>query len=271
MLFRSKNYPAVLAIALGAGETTVTKMVNAYAILARNGVDIRPTLVDFVQDRNGKVRFRADTRPCERCKMAEYDGKPMPRPPARTKQVIDPLTAYQVVHMLEGVIQRGTATPLRDLKRPIFGKTGTTSGPTNVWFVGGSADMIAGLYMGYDTPRPMGGYAQGGTIAVPIFKAFAEQAMKDMPVIPFRAPAGIRMIRIDRISGKRVFGAWPDADPKAAVIWEAFKPESEPRRSIRRDELTDVKKKAATLQAQTGPATGQPRDSEFLQREGGIY
>jgi penicillin-binding protein 1A len=266
-----KNYPAVLAIALGAGETTVTKMVNAYSILVRNGVDVRPTLVDFVQDRRGKVRFRADTRPCERCNMAEYDGKPMPRPPARTKQVMDPLTAYQVVHMLEGVIQRGTATPLRDLKRPIFGKTGTTTGPTNVWFVGGSADMVAGLYMGYDTPRPMGGYAQGGTIAVPIFKAFAEKAMKDMPIIPFRAPAGIRMIRIDRTSGKRVFGSWPTADPKAAVIWEAFKPESEPRRSIRRDELIEVKKKTDVTQSQSGAAANQPRDSEFLQREGGIY
>ena len=125
--------------------------------------------------------------------------------------------------------------------------------------------------MGYDTPRSMGGYAQGGTIAVPIFKDFAEKAMKDMPVIPFRAPAGIRMIRIDRASGKRVFGAWPTDDPKAAVIWEAFKPESEPRRSIRRDELTDVKKKADVTQTQAGPGNSQPRDSEFLQREGGIY
>ena len=266
-----KNYPAVLAIALGAGETTVTDMVNAYSILLRNGVDVRPTMIDFVQDRYGKVRFRADTRPCERCNMAEYDGKPMPRPAARTRQVMDPMSAYQTVHMLEGVVQRGTATQLRDLRRPLFGKTGTTTGPTNVWFVGGSADMVAGLYMGYDTPRPMGGYAQGGTLAVPIFKAFAEKAMKDMPVIPFRAPAGIRMIRIDRTSGKRVYGTWPGNDPKAAVIWEAFKPESEPRRSIRRDELPEVKQKAATTTTQSGPAANQPRDSEFLQREGGIY
>jgi penicillin-binding protein 1A len=266
-----RNYSPVLAIALGAGETTVMKMVNAYSILARNGRDVSPTLIDFVQDRNGKVRYRADTRVCERCNMPEYDGKPMPRPAPRTKQAIDPMSAYQTVHMLEGVIQRGTATQLLDLKRPIFGKTGTTTGPTNVWFVGGSADMIAGVYLGFDQPKPMGSFAQGGTLAVPIFKSFATKAMKDMPVVPFRAPAGVRMIRIDRNSGKRVYGAWPSSDPKASVIWEAFKPESEPRRSIRRDELPKLK--TETKAARKGPAKAaeQPRDSEFLQREGGIY
>lgn len=265
-----KSYPQVLSIALGAGETTVSKMVNAYAILVRNGIDVRPTMIDFVQDRYGRVRFRADTRPCNRCNLAEYDGKPMPRPPARTKQVMDPLTAYQVVHILEGVVQRGTAVGLRDMNRPLFGKTGTTSGPTNVWFVGGTPDLVAGLYMGYDTPRSMGGYAQGGTVAVPIFREFAQKALKDAPIVPFRAPPGIRMIRIDRASGKRVFGTWPTNDPKAPVIWEAFKPESEPRRSIRRDELVDAKKKDEALQGQAGPAPNQ-RDTEFLQREGGIY
>jgi penicillin-binding protein 1A len=270
-----QNYQPVLAIALGAGETTVLDMVNAYSILAQNGREVKPTLIDFVQDRNGKVRFKADTRPCERCNMAQYDGKVMPRPPLRTKQVMDAMTAYQTVHMLEGVVQRGTATQLIDLKRPLFGKTGTTTGPTNVWFVGGSADMVAGVYLGYDQPRSMGSYAQGGTLAVPIFKDFAVKAMEGMPVVPFRAPAGVRMIRIDRASGKRVFGAWPGADPKSAVIWEAFKPESEPRRSIRRDELPLVKKKVEAAKPGTTTTresrSAQPRDSEFLQREGGIY
>lgn len=265
-----KTYPAVLSIALGAGEATVLRMVNAYSILARNGRAVEPTLIDYAQDRNGKVRFKADTRPCERCNMVEYDGKPMPRPPVRTKLAMDPLTAYQMVHMLEGVVQRGTATALRDLDRPIFGKTGTTTGPTNVWFVGGSADVVAGVYLGFDQPRSMGGYAQGGTLAVPIFKAFAEKAMKDMPVVPFRAPEGIRMIRIERNSGKRVFGTWPGSDPKSAVIWEAFKAESEPRRSLRRDELPKAVKKEVRP-TQTGPARNATRDSEFLQREGGIY
>jgi penicillin-binding protein 1A len=264
-----KPYPAVLAVALGAGDTTVAKMVNAYSILASNGRASTPTLIDFVQDRHGKVILRADTRPCERCNMAEYDGKPMPRPPVRTRQVMDPMTAYQVVHITEGVIQRGTATVLRDLNRPLFGKTGTTSGPTNVWFVGGSPDLVAGVYMGYDKPRNLGGYVQGGTVAAPIWKAFAKPAMEGMPVVPFRAPPGIRMVRIERKSGKRVFGVWPDdSDPKAAIIWEAFKPESEPRRSLRDDELPpSVVKKAAP---QTAAPTSR-QDSDFLQRQGGIY
>ena len=262
-------YPAVLAVALGAGDTTVARMVNAYSILANNGRALTQTLVDFVQDRRGKVIFRADTRPCEGCNMPNWDGKPMPRPPARTKQILDPMTAYQIVHITEGVIQRGTATVLRDLNRPIFGKTGTTTGPTNVWFVGGSQDLVAGVYLGYDTPRSLGGGAQGGVIAAPIFKAFAAPAMKDMPVVPFRAAGGVRMVRIDRHSGKRVYGAFPDeSDPKASVIWEAFKPESEPRRSIGRDAVP-VLAKAQTTVRQARP-TSRP-DSDFLQRQGGIY
>jgi penicillin-binding protein 1A len=264
-----KPYPAVLAVALGAGDTTVSRMVNAYSIMANNGRALTPTVVDFVQDRRGKVILRADTRPCERCNMAEYDGKAMPRPPQRTRQVMDPMTAYQIVHITEGVIQRGTATVLRDLNRPIFGKTGTTTGPTNVWFVGGSQDLVAGVYLGYDQPRSLGGGAQGGVIAAPIFKAFAKPAMKDMPIVPFRAAGGVRMVRIDRHSGKRVYGAFPnDDDPKAAVIWEAFKPESEPRRSIGGDVVpTIAKTKAVTPKA----APKSRPDSDFLEKQGGIY
>ena len=264
-----KPYPAVLAVALGAGDTTVLRMVNAYSIMANNGRALSPSLVDFVQDRRGKVIFRMDTRPCEQCNMPEWDGKAMPRPPRRTKQIMDPMTAYQIVHVTEGVIQRGTATVLRDLDRPIFGKTGTTSGPTNVWFVGGSADIVAGVYLGYDQPRSMGGSAQGGVIAAPIFKAFAKPAMAGMPVKPFRAAGGVRMVRIDRRSGKRVYGAFPDeSDPKAAVIWEAFKPESEPRRSIGKDAAAPVvKAKEAVTKA---PPKSRP-DSDFLEKQGGIY
>jgi penicillin-binding protein 1A len=259
------TYPAVLAISLGAGDTTVLRLTNAYAMLANQGRALKPTLIDYIQDRRGKVIWRADTRPCEGCNAKDYTGQPMPRPRARSKQAIDAMSAYQTVHILEGVVQRGTATILRDLGRPLFGKTGTSTGPTNVWFVGGSADLVAGVYMGYDQPRPLGGYAQGGTIAAPIFKQFATVAMKDMPVVPFRAPPGIRMVRIDRRSGRRVFGAWPTTDPKAAVIWEAFKPESEPRRTIRREELARSADTPAVRRAES------EADSDFLQREGGIY
>jgi penicillin-binding protein 1A len=269
------DYPNYLSISLGAGDTTVLKMTNAFAILANNGKALNPTLIDYVQDRRGKVIFRADTRPCEGCNAPDWNGRPMPRPPLRTKQLMDPMTAYQMVHMLEGVVQRGTAQVLRDLNRPMFGKTGTTSGPTNVWFIGGTPEVVAGVYMGFDQPRSMGGYAQGGTLAAPIFKQFAQAALKDMPVVPFRAPPGIRMVRIDRRSGRKVFGAWPSTEePRAAVIWEAFKPESEPRRAVRRDEEANAAEKAlAAIRARrtTTRRVQQPQDSDFLQKQGGIY
>jgi penicillin-binding protein 1A len=135
------------------------------------------------------------------------------------------------------VVQRGTAAVLRDLNRPMFGKTGTTSGPTNVWFVGGTPEIVAGVYMGYDQPRSMGGYAQGGRIAAPIFKQWAQSALKNQPRVPFVAPEGIRWVRIDRASGRRVYGTFPvQEDPKSAVIWEAFQPQTEPRRAFRRSQ-----------------------------------
>ncbi len=261
------DYTPFLSIALGAGDTTALRMANAFAIFANQGRALTPTVIDYVQDRRGRVIWRADTRPCEGCNAPDWDGRPMPRPPLRTRQVVDPQTAYQVVHMLEGVVQRGTATVLRDLNRPLFGKTGTTSGPTNVWFVGGSAEIVGAVYMGFDRPRPMGGYAQGGTLAAPIFRQFARTAFEGMPVLPFRAPQGIRMVPIDRRSGRRAFGIWPGTDPRAAVIWEAFKPESEPRRTASREEL-DPSARSRTRQTNV---RADRRDSDFLQSQGGIY
>jgi len=228
------EYPNYLSVALGAGDTTVVKLVNAYAILANQGRSVKPTTIDYVQDRKGKVIFRTDNRCAlmENCNARDWDGKAMPRPPSRTRQLIDPMAAFQMVHILEGVVERGTATILRDLDRPLFGKTGTTSGPTNVWFVGGTPEIVAGVYLGYDQPRPMGHAAQGGRLAAPIFKQWAQTALKDQPKIPFVAPAGIRWVRVDRGSGKAVFGVFPTReDPKSSVIWEAFQPQTEPRRS----------------------------------------
>jgi penicillin-binding protein 1A len=261
------TYEPYLSYALGAGETTVDKMVNAYATLANQGRGNAPTVIDFVQDRHGKVILPENWRPCDGCNASDWNGRAMPRPGVRQRQVIDALTAYQMVHITEGVIQRGTATVLRDLDRPMFGKTGTTSGPRDVWFIGGTPQFIGGLYIGYDTPRNLGGYAQGGTLAAPIFKQFAIRAYEGMEKLPFRAPPGIRMVRIDRSSGRPVYGTFPtDSHPKPAVIWEAFKPESEPRRRARR-----AAGPAPAATATAAPRAQAPRESDFLQREGGIY
>lgn len=276
------DYPDYLSYALGAGDTTVLKMVNAYSMLVNHGRELKPTLIDFAQNRKGKVIFPANWKPCKGCLAKDWNGKPMPRFAAAGKQVMNPITAYQVVHMLEGVIERGTAVTLRELDRPLFGKTGTTTGPTNVWFIGGSPHLVAGLYLGFDQPRNMGGYAQGSSLAAPVFKQFARSAMAGMPKTPFIAPAGTRLVRIDRKTGKRVYGAWPGRDPMSAVIWEAFKAETEPKRSIRQEELAAREDKPKeTSETQSNSATrssasastsvGTKRDQEFIQQEGGIY
>ncbi|HEX6783076.1 MAG TPA: transglycosylase domain-containing protein [Sphingomicrobium sp.] len=230
------DYGNYLSFALGAGETTVLRLTNAYAILANQGRSVKPTTIDYVQDRSGKVIYRSDNR-CAvmgNCNAADWDGKAMPRPPSRTKQLVDAMAAFQMVHIMEGVIQRGTATVLRDLNRPLFGKTGTTNGPTNVWFVGGTPDIVAGVYLGYDTPRPLGGWAQGGRISAPIWKQWAQTALKDQPKVPFVAPPGIRWVRIDRNTGKPVFGVFPTTEEaKSDVIWEAFQPQTEEQKTFK--------------------------------------
>ena len=270
------NYAPYLSMALGAGDTTVARMVNAYGALADHGRLHDQTLVDYVQDRNGKVIWRADKRTCDTCNMAQWDGHVMPRFKPTGHQAIDPRTAYQVVHMLEGVIVRGTAASLHDLDLPLFGKTGTTSGPTNVWFVGGSPHIIAGIYLGYDQPRSLGGYAQGGRIAAPVFKQFLLAPRDQWHSIPFVAPEGIRLAKIDRVSGKHVFEGTPDdRDPKASVIWEAFKPDSEPRRTSRdlqvstREAVLDALRKAYAARYGTAPAAGA--DGDAVEEGGTVY
>ena len=247
------DYGNYLSFALGAGETTVLRLTNAYAVLANQGRSVKPTTIDYVQDRHGKVIYRTDNR-CAvmgNCDAADWNGKAMPRPPNRTRQLLDSMAAFQMVHIMEGVIIRGTATVLRDLNRPLFGKTGTTNGPTNVWFVGGTPDIVAGVYMGYDQPHPMGHAAQGGRIAAPVWKQWALTALKNEPKTPFVAPTGIRWARIDRATGKRVYGLFPTTeDPKASVIWEAFQPQTEPRRAFRRSQGDPYDEQQRQQQAQ---------------------
>ncbi len=293
--FRAMNigdYKPYLAFALGAGDTTVLKMTNAYSMLVNHGKKLNPTFIDFVQNRRGKVIWPAKWKPCKGCNMKDWDGKPMPRFAAAGKQVMDPVTAYQVVHMLEGVVQRGTATLLKDMGRPMFGKTGTTTGPTNVWFVGGTANLVSGVYLGYDQPRNMGGYAQGGSVAAPIFKQFAKKAIPTIKEKPFVAPEGTRLVRVDRQTGKRVYGKWPGQSLEGSIIWEAFAAETEPKRSIRREEIAARSKpknsrsaSSAARQSAASSNTNRParsakpvqgaagtkRDQDFLQEEGGIY
>ncbi len=266
------------ATSLGSEETTVMKMVAAYAALANHGRLNQPTVIDYVQDRDGKVIWRADNRKCDGCNMPQWDGAPMPRFGLKGEQAMDPRTAFQTMHMLKGVVDRGTATVLNDLGLPLFGKTGTTSGPKDVWFVGGTQELIAGAYVGFDTPRNMGGYAFGGTIAAPIIKTLIRESRDSWSDLPAIAPAGVRMVRVDRRTGKRVLNGWPSGDNRADIIWEAFKPNTEPERSTRQDEIAAKRDEILQLirEARGGgsgqsveSSDGQP--SDFVEDQGGIY
>ena len=272
------KFPPYPSTALGAGETTVTKMVAAYAALANHGRLNPPTVIDYVQDRRGKVLWRADKRACQGCNMAKWDGKPMPRLGVRGQQAMDARTAFQVMHMLRGAVSRGTATVLNPLGLPLFGKTGTTTGPKDVWFIGGTQAIVAGAYVGFDKPRNMGGYAFGGTIAAPIIKSLIEKSRDKWSDLPAVAPTGVRMVRVDRRSGKQVFDGWPSDDPKSAIIWEAFKPDTEPDRYTRQDEIAARRNEILAL-IRAGRANAKAREEidpdaeprNLAEEKGGLY
>ncbi|MBZ3693042.1 penicillin-binding protein 1A [Phyllobacterium calauticae] len=212
----------VLAMALGSGETTVMRMVTGYSIIANGGRKITPSIIDRVQDRYGKTIFKHDERKCDNCSAEDWKNQPEPELVDDRDQVLDPMTAYQITSMMEGVIQRGTATILKSLNRPIAGKTGTTNDEKDAWFIGFTPDLVVGLYLGYDTPTPMGHGGTGGGLATPVFKDFMDAAMKGQRSVDFRVPEGMTVVAIDRKTGMRATEGQPN------VIMEAFKPGTGP-------------------------------------------
>jgi len=214
--------PPYLSYALGAGETTVLRMVTAYSMFDNGGRRVIPTLIDRIQDRYGHTIYKHDKRECIGCDAGKWDDQSEPTLVDRREQVIDSMTAYQITSLMEGVVQRGTATVVRDVGKPIAGKTGTTNDEKDVWFIGYSPDIVCGVYMGFDKPRHIARLATGGHLAAPVVKDFLKVALADKPPIPFAVPPGIKLIRVDAHTGMR---AGP-GDPK--VILEAFKPGTAP-------------------------------------------
>ncbi|MCP9626618.1 penicillin-binding protein 1A [Rhodopseudomonas palustris] len=216
--------PNYLSYALGAGETTVMRMVTAYSMFANGGRRVKATLIDRIQDRYGHTIFKHDARECRGCDAPEgWKNQPEPQLVDRREQVLDPMTAYQITSMMEGVVQAGTATVLREVGKPIAGKTGTTNDEKDAWFIGFSPDLVVGIYFGYDKPRNLGRGATGGHLAAPVAKDFFKLALADKPAVPFRVPAGIKLIRVDAKSGMR---AGPGDGGR--TILEAFKPGTAP-------------------------------------------
>lgn len=217
----------LLANSLGAGETTLFDMTAAYAVFVNGGKKVQPTFVDRIQNRWGKTIFKHDDRECKNCgDMIKWVEQNVPNVPNNQEQIADPRTAYQIVSMLEGVVQRGTGVRIRSLGRPLAGKTGTTNESRDAWFIGFSPDLVVGVYTGFDVPKSLGDKETGSSVAVPIFKDFMELALEGKPAIPFRVPAGVRHVQINAENGTRAnIGA-------KRTIWEAFVAGTEPGENV---------------------------------------
>lgn len=217
------NMTAVLSAALGASEVTVLDLTTAYGMLANGGKRIVPSFIDSVQDREGRVIYRHDQRLCLSCAGAGVSPAAPPELPEIAEQVADPRQRYQIVSMLQGVVERGTGRRVYMPGRPLAGKTGTTNDLFDAWFVGFSSNLVVGVYVGFDQPRTLGPKEAGGSTAAPIFRRFMEKAWELRPGAPFAVPPGIEFARVSRTTGLPARGRGED------VVLEAFLPGTQPR------------------------------------------
>ncbi len=237
--------PRILSMALGAAETTLLRLTTAYAMFVNGGKRIRPTLIDRIQDRHGRTVFRHDGRLCSNCRAMYWTGQTPPEVPDIRQKVTEPDSAYQVVSLLQGVIQRGTGRRIKAVGKPLAGKTGTTNKSFDAWFIGFSPDLAVGVFTGFDEPRTLGRREQGASVAGPIFRDFMKEALAGQPAIPFRIPPGIRLVRVNAGTGQLARAG------ETNVILEAFKPGTAPSG---RAEVLEGYSSAAGVGA--APATG---------------
>ena len=208
----------LLSNSIGSGETTLLKQVTGYSVFVNGGKKIIPSLIDRIQDRNGKTIWRHDGRSCDGCDVADWHGQQEPLLADTREQVLDPQTAYQIVSLLEGVVLRGTGRSILAVGKPLAGKTGTSNDAKDVWFVGFSPDLVCGVYAGFDNPRTLGGLEQGATVSAPIFRDFMKGALSNTPGIPFRPAPGVEIVKVDYHTGV----------PSPSGIPEVFKPNTAP-------------------------------------------
>jgi penicillin-binding protein 1A len=217
-----EDLPREFSMTLGAVETTVLKLTTAYAMLANGGKRIHPTFIDRIQDRYGKTISRHDQRPCPDCQAVAYNGGDMPEIKDIRERIADERSVFQVVSILQGVVERGTGIYVRVVGKPIAGKTGTTNDFLDAWFVGFTPDLAMGVWVGFDTPVTLGYGETGARAASTIFRDFMLEALKDKPATPFRVPRGLTMVRVNAKTGQ------PAQAGDRNVILEAFKPGTQP-------------------------------------------
>ncbi|MCY4303632.1 MAG: PBP1A family penicillin-binding protein [Aestuariivita sp.] len=218
------NMGLFLANSLGSEETTLYKMVTAYAMFANGGERVQPTLVDRIQDRNGETIYRHDERECVTCQVADLETGILPRIEAHRQRIMNSVTAYQLTSMMQGVVERGTASATVNLPVPVAGKTGTTNEAKDVWFIGFTSGIVAGCYIGFDQPKPLGRSAFGGSMCGPVFQKFVSAAIEKYGGSDFVIPSGGEFIKIDRFTGARL----PDDAQGTNVVSEYFLSGEEP-------------------------------------------
>ncbi len=218
----NKDPKVIHSLVLGSTETSLMKLIRAYAIMINGGYDIgEPSLIEKIQDRSGKTIYKRDSRKCLSCNIesAKSNNRYFPNLNNDKEKLISQDSAYQITYMLQGVVERGTARRARSVGKILGGKTGTTNNSYDSWFVGFTPDLIVGVYVGFDQPRNLGKYETGASIALPIFNDFMKSALKDIPSTPFRVPPSIKFVKIDRKTGKL-----PKYDTKRSnLIFEAFR------------------------------------------------
>lgn len=213
----------VLSVALGSGETTLLKLTTAYAILVNGGKKITPNMIDRIQDRSGKTIYKHDDRPCPECNTTSAT---VPELPDMREQIQDPVSAYQMVNIMTGVVLRGTGQIAQTVNRTMAGKSGTSNDNFDTWFIGFTPDLVVGVFVGFDTPQTLGPKDTGGVVAAPIFRDFMKEALKDKPDIPFRVPADVRLVRVNYETGK------PAQPGDKIVILEAFRKDTDLSKTV---------------------------------------
>ena len=215
----NQNLPKLLSMSLGAGDTRLIDMSSAYAVIVNGGKKVEPYFIERIQNRYGKTILKQDKRSCENCNADRFENQDIPHLSDAREQIVDPLSAYQMTSILEGVAQRGTGARLRSIGRHLAGKTGTSNSNKDAWFMGFSPDLVVGVYVGFDEPRTLGRHETGAAAALPIFHGFMNEALTNQPDIPFRIPKGIKLVRINHDTGR------PAVPTDKSVIVEALKPD----------------------------------------------
>jgi penicillin-binding protein 1A len=252
-------------MSLGAGETKLINMASAYSMMVNGGKKVEPYLIERIQNRKGMTLYRHDIRDCPNCSVEKWENQEVPQLSDNREQIIDPLSAYQMVSILEGVVQQGTGARLRSLGKHLAGKTGTTNKNQDAWFVGFSPDLVVAVYVGFDNPKTLGKFETGAAAALPIFYDFMQQALSGYADVPFRIPSGIKLVRVNHKTGKP---ATPNDD---VVIWEALKPEMALRKAkqkvIGQENATTIESKS---QENVSPITYEDTSEDEIQL-GGEY